>query len=159
MSEENKNEVSKILLEISENVMGHLKNNTYTTKDLDDVIEKVYIFIDEKGEFFSGKIRDKVFRFMNDLHESIENLHAIHTHRTPISLKAYCKIFIYMFPLIYTPTIINKIGMDAEWLTYFVVIVSEFILISLYNIQDQMEYPFDNDGLDDIKLDNFKLDR
>jgi len=32
-------------------------------------------------------------------------------------------------------------------------------LISLYNIQDQMEYPFDNDGLDDIKLDNFKLDR
>ena len=64
-----------------------------------------------------------------------------------------------MFPLIYTPTIINKIGMDAEWLTYFVVIVSEFILISLYNIQDQMEYPFDNDGLDDIKLDNFKLDR
>ena len=28
-----------------------------------------------------------------------------------------------------------------------------------YNIQDQMEHPFDKDGLDDIKLDNFKLDR
>ena len=82
---------------------------------------------------------------------------AIHTHRTPISLKAYCKIFIYIFPLIYTPTIINKIGLEnPEWLTYFVVILSEFILISLYNIQDDMEYPFDQQGLDDIRLDDFR---
>ena len=43
-----------------------------------------------------------------------------------------------------------------EWLTYFIVVLSEFILISLYNIQDQMEYPFDLDGLDDIKLEKFK---
>ena len=38
-------------------------------------------------------------------------------------------------------------------------ISSEFILISLYNIQDQMEYPFDKEGLDDIDLDLFKLNR
>ena len=65
-----------------------------------------------------------------------------------------------MFPVIYTPTIINKIGLENPMgLTYFVIILSEFILISLYNIQDQMEYPFDKDGLDDIKLDYFKTDR
>ena len=47
-----------------------------------------------------------------------------------------------MFPVIYTPTIINKIGLENPvGLTYFVIILSEFILISLYNIQDQMEYP------------------
>jgi predicted membrane chloride channel (bestrophin family) len=69
-------------------------------------------------------------------------------------------IFIYIFPLIYTPTIINKIGVENPvWLTYFIVVLSEFILISLYNIQDQMEYPFDRDGLDDIKLDNYKINR
>jgi hypothetical protein len=44
-------------------------------------------------------------------------------------------------------------------LTYFVVILSEFILISLYNIQDQMEYPFDDNGLDDIQLQKFKFKR
>ena len=160
LSDEFKNEASNILLEISENVIKHLKNSIYSTKDYDDVIEQVYTFIDEKEEFISGKIRDKVFRFMNDLHESIENLHAIHTHRTPISLKAYCKIFIYMFPLIYAPTIINNIGPETpQWFTYFIVIVTEFILISLYNIQDQLEYPFDDVGLDDIQLDNFRFDR
>ena len=68
-------------------------------------------------------------------------------------------MFIYIFPLIYTPTIIEKIGEAPEYITYFVVIISEFILISLYNTQDDMEYPFDNEGLDDIKLDNFKFDR
>ena len=160
LSEENKNEASNILLEISKDVMGHLKNSIYTTRDLDDVIDKIYNFIDEKHELFSGKIRDKVFRFMNDVHESIENLHAIHTHRTPISLKAYCKIFIYMFPLIYAPTIINNIGFETpQWFAYFIVIVTEFILISLYNIQDQLEFPFDDVGLDDIQLDSFKFDR
>jgi hypothetical protein len=37
--------------------------------------------------------------------------------------------------------------------------VSQFILISLYNIQNQLEYPFDDEGMDDIKLDNFRIDR
>jgi hypothetical protein len=60
--------------------------------------------------------------------------------------------------MIYTPTIINKIGLEnPEWLTYFVVLLSEFILISLYNIQDDMEYPFDRHGLDDIKLEEFRV--
>ena len=97
---------------------------------------------------------------MNAVHESVENLLAIHTHRTPISLKAYCEIFIYFFPLIYAPIIINNIGTSSpQWFTYFIVIVTEFILISLFNIQDKLEYPFDNDGLDDIQLENFKLNR
>ena len=73
-------------------------------------------------------------------------------------MKAYCKIFIYIFPVIYTPSIINKIGVEnPQWLTYFVIILSEFILISLYNIQDDMEYPFDKQGLDDIKLEEFLI--
>jgi predicted membrane chloride channel (bestrophin family) len=68
--------------------------------------------------------------------------------------------YVYIFPVIYTPTIIYKIGIgNPTGLTYFIVILSEFILISLYNIQDQMEYPFDKEGLDDIDLDLFKMHR
>jgi len=47
----------------------------------------------------------------------------------------------------------------SKWVAFFTVIFTEFILISLFNIQDQMEYPFDNVGMDDIKLDTFKFDR
>jgi len=160
LSEENKLEIYNILVEISSRVMTHLRTVDDKTKELDDVINNVYKFISEREESFKGRIRDKVFRFMNDLHESIENLHAIHIHRTPISLKAYCKIFIYIFPLIYAPTIINNVGVETpQWVAYSIILLTEYILISLYNIQDQLEYPFDDKGLDDIKLDNFKLDR
>ena len=97
---------------------------------------------------------------MKDMHECVENLHAIHMHRTPISLKAYCKLFIYIFPTIYAPVVIYNLGdLTPTWVAYFIVIITEFILISLYNIQNQLEYPFDKIGLDDIDLDSFKINR
>jgi len=160
LSEEKHTEIDSILEEISNKTMSHLRNNDHNTENLDAVINKVYVFIMENREDLPKSVKDKVIRFMYDMHESIENLLAIHTHRTPISLKAYCLIFIYIFPLIYTPTIINKVGLGTTiWITYFVVILSQFILISLYNIQDHMEYPFDEEGLDDINLNNFEIRR
>jgi predicted membrane chloride channel (bestrophin family) len=160
LSVEDKKEVHDLLIEISNKVMIHLRNSSYKTKEIDDSIHQVFEFIIEKEEFIPGRLKDKIIRFLNELHESVENLHAIHVHRTPISLKAYCEYFIYIFPLIYTPAIVYKIGIDSpKWITFFIVMISEFMLISLYNIQDQMEYPFDNIGLDDINLDIFKMDR
>ena len=160
LSVESKKEMTDILLNISEQTMDQLKNNGDNTKDLDEIIDKVLTFIVANDETVSKNLKDRTFRFMKDLHESIENLHAINTHRTPISLKAYCLVFIYIFPLIYAPTIIFDVGLENnQGITYFIVLLTEFILISLYNIQDQLEYPFDDIGLDDINLETFKLNR
>lgn len=160
LTEESKVEMTDILINISNQTMDHLQKNDESTKDLDEIIDKVLTFIVKNDLNISKNLKDRTFRFMKDLHESIENLHAINTHRTPISLKAYCLIFIYIFPLIYAPTIIFEIGPESNsGIAYFIVILTEFILISLYNIQDQLEYPFDNIGLDDINLDAFKIDR
>jgi len=160
LPDEKKNKISNTLIEISDKVIAHLGDSDYDTQDIDEAMNKVHLFIIDNNESLPKGLKEKIIRFMNDLHEAVDNLHAIHSHRTPISLKAYCLIFIYIFPLIYTPTIIAKIGVDTTiWITYFVVILSEFILISLYNIQDHMEYPFDNDGLDDIDLNIFRINR
>ena len=160
LSEDKKKEIATILVEISDTVIAHLGGSDFDTKELDATINKVHLFILENIEEIPRSLKDRILRFMNDLHEAVDNLHAIHSHRTPISLRAYCLLFIYIFPFVYTPSIINRIGIDAEvWITYFVVIVSEFFLISLYNIQDHMEYPFDQDGLDDINLKIFKINR
>lgn len=157
---EEKKSLEIILEDIGKKTLERLKNQNEEIKDLDDEIAKVYDFILLKNEMISKRLKDRIFKYMNDLHEAIDNLHAIHVHRTPISLKAYCKVFIYIFPLIYTPTIIYNIGLYYNHTAvYFVVILTEFILISLYNIQDHLEYPFDNKGLDDIKLDHFKIKR
>jgi hypothetical protein len=160
LSDQAKEEINEILNDLSNSFLDHLSQSNYNTDIIDNKTALIYQFIEKYNEVLSGGAKQKIFRFIKDVHVSQENLIAIHTHRTPISLKAYCLIFIYMFPVIYTPTIINKIGLEnPTGLTYFVIILSEFILISLYNIQDQMEYPFDKDGLDDIKLDYFKVNR
>ena len=160
LSQADKDKMDKILSDISGKTIVHLGGNFESTQELDEIINSVNMFMLEMGEKVSNKLKDRVFRFMKDLHESIENLHAINIHRTPITLKAYCKIFIYIFPLIYAPTIIFHVGPTTpQWVTYFIVLLTQFILISLYNIQDQLEYPFDDDGMDDVNLENFRIDR
>ena len=160
MSDELKSESERKIQELNNALFEHLNTKSEDTQGFDNKLNAIFDFIKTNRESISGGTREKLFRFLRDVVESSDNLIAIHSHRTPISLKAYCLIFIYIFPLVYTPTIINKIGYDnPEWVTYFVICLSEFILISLYNIQDQMEYPFDKEGLDDIELDLFKINR
>ena len=160
LTEDDKREITNILLEISNEITVHLGKSDYDTKDIDDRVQKVFDFLTDKDEFISGRYKVRIIRSLNDLHESIENLHAIHVHRTIVSLKAYCEYSIYVFPLIYVPVIIYHLGMEtSKWIAFFIVLFTEFILISLYNIQDQMEYPFDKVGMDDIKLETFKFDR
>ncbi|MAV80873.1 MAG: hypothetical protein CBD12_000075 [Amoebophilaceae bacterium TMED152] len=149
-----------LITKCNKGLIDYLSDVVPTTKSHDDNIEELYSFLLSKRDVIGGGTLQKVSRFLKDTYDSADNLVGIHTHRTPISLKAYCLIFVYIFPVIYTPTIINKIGIDnPPYLTYFIVILSQFILISLYNIQDQMEYPFDKEGIDDIDLDLFKLER
>jgi hypothetical protein len=160
MDQTNKNIVSGILTDISDSLMAHLQGNDFETDQFDRIVNRVFEFTEEQKEFISERLRIRIYRFMEHVHESIDNLIAIDIHRTPISLKAYCEAYIYIFPLVYTPTIINKVGLDTPAvITYFIVLLSEFMLISLYNIQDQLEYPFDKKGLDDINIEIFKIDR
>lgn len=113
----------------------------------------------EALKFYSSKVKSHFVSNVDGDHV-LEVIKELNPRLGIPSLKAYCLIFVYIFPMIYTPTIIYKIGIEnPAWITYFIVILSEFILISLYNIQDQMEYPFDDEGLDDIDLDIFKMVR
>lgn len=159
LSDEDKLEIQQILLEINTTTLALLRTKNCSMAELDAAVNKVYLFALDKKISISRTLRDKVFRFMKDLHESIENVFAIHIHRTPISLKAYCEIFIYIFPLVYAPTIIFSMGTKSQAWTYFIVLITEYILISLYNIQNQLEYPFDNIGMDDINLEHFMINR
>ncbi|MCH1518387.1 MAG: hypothetical protein L7T62_07215 [Flavobacteriaceae bacterium] len=158
MSIEEQEKGSILCVEIADRFMDHLDGSTTSKDDLEASFMSLVDFMEKNPETISNGLKTKINGIIQKVHEGMENALAIHIHRTPISLKAYCKVFIYIFPIIYTPTIIIKIGLDnPAWITYFVVILSEFILISLYNIQDDMEYPFDHKGLDDIKLDSFRL--
>lgn len=108
-------------------------------------------------KLISNGVALKLIRFLKDVHESIENTVGLKLHGTPISLRAYCLVFIYVFPFIFIPTLVYDMQPGDEWVVYFLSAIHGFILISLYNVQDDMEDPFDQIGLDDIKMDVFEF--
>jgi predicted membrane chloride channel (bestrophin family) len=154
------NKGTELIKKSNEGLIDFLDNIENDTTMHDNNINQLFEFLNSKKIIIGNGVLQKALRFLKDSIDSADNLIAIHRHRTPISLKAYCLMFVYIFPLVYTPTIIFKIGVEnPQYLTYFIVVLSEFILISLYNIQDQMEYPFDKEGTDDIDLEIFRMTR
>ena len=147
------------ILVISDSLIKCLVQPIAQPAEVKSRLQQLFQFVKDNKDQVSSSEAFKIFRFLKDVHTSMENVLAVKTHRTPISLRAYCKIFIYFFPLIYTPALLDRLdGHSPVWVVYTMSTVLGFILISLYNVQDQIEQPFDQHGLDDIRLDQFKLD-
>ena len=100
----------------------------------------------------SGEI-SRVSQYVSKMIIAFDNLKIIHTYRTPITLRAYSKVFIYSFPIIYGPYFASTFNDFSANLEYVMPILYSFILVSLDNIQDHLENPFDGVGEDDIVID------
>jgi predicted membrane chloride channel (bestrophin family) len=84
---------------------------------------------------------------------AFDNMRIVHRYRTPITLRAYSKVFIYSFPIIYGPYFASTFHDFSAQLEYVMPVLYSFILVSLDNIQDQLEDPFDEVGEDDIVIE------
>jgi hypothetical protein len=95
----------------------------------------------------------RVSQFVSKMIIAFDNLKIIHQYRTPITLRAYSKVFIYVFPIIYGPYFASTFDDFSANLEYVMPVLYSFILVSLDNIQDHLEHPFDEIGEDDIRID------
>ena len=100
----------------------------------------------------SGEI-SRLSQYVSKMIIAFDNLKIIHAYRTPITLRAYSKVFIYIFPIIYGPYFAATADDFSHGLEYVMPILYSFILVSLDNIQDHLEHPFDEVGEDDIRID------
>lgn len=100
----------------------------------------------------SGEI-SRVSQYVSKMIVAFDNLKIIFLYRTPITLRAYSKVFIYVFPIIYGPYFASTFGDFSASLEYVMPVLYSFILVSLDNIQDHLENPFDQIGEDDIQID------
>jgi len=100
----------------------------------------------------SGEI-SRVSQYISKITVDVENLVTILKYRTPITLRAYSKVFIYTFPILYGPYFASVSEQYSPNLEYMMPIVFSFILVSLDNIQSHLENPFDQVGEDDIVFD------
>lgn len=143
--------------------------NTYlidsdSENSFDQIREKrkeVLLIIDSHKKLFNEREKDSLIRVKNELFLSAEKIRGIKIHGTPISLKKYCLLFIYFSPFLYnSQSTVN----DFDWSLFspipllFSMVIS-FVLMTLYNVQDYIENPFDQEGLDDLKIHSIKVDK
>ena len=138
--------------------------NYLNKEDSNDIFEQirqerkdVLRIIDDRKKLFNEREKDSLIRVKNELFLSAEKIRGIKLHGTPISLKKYCLIFIYFSPLLFnTQSIISKTPFDLNIessLTLLFTLVMSFVLMALYNVQNYIENPFDQKGLDDLKIE------
>jgi len=100
----------------------------------------------------SGEI-SRVSQYVSKIIIAFDNMKIIHNYRTPVTLRMYSKVFIYIFPIIYGPYFASMAKEFSSILEYVMPVLYSFILVSLDNIQDHLENPFDDVGEDDIIID------
>jgi len=103
-------------------------------------------------ELPSGEI-SRVSQYISKITVDVENLASILRYRTPVTLRAYSKVFIFSFPILYGPYFASVSGHYSPNLEYMMPVLFSFILVSLDNIQSHLENPFDQVGEDDIVFD------
>ena len=163
--------------EVKRELLRFLYTESNDKESLNLAISKIQDYINEHRDTIGRSLSLRVFRLMRDVIMGVENAISIKTHRTPFSIRAYCLMFIYAFPFFYAPSLIKNIQYPD---TIFIDIISappvpflenrfaliiyalniliSFFLITLYNVQEQIENPYDQKGMDDIILNNYLID-
>lgn len=91
--------------------------------------------------------------FLHKAIGSFEHMKHIACYHTPAALRAYSRIFLLAFPILFSPYFAGIDLEDTNTSGYFVAIFYSIVLVSLDNIQDHLENPYDGIGLDDLHLD------
>ncbi len=95
-------------------------------------------------------------QYLQKMMISFESIKHIYQYRTPRTLRAFSSLFIKILPIVYGPYFAFK-AEDMSWGLEFVIpVLLTMILVSLENIQEHLENPFDQVGEDDI---NFNVEK
>lgn len=148
-------EVKQKLMELYSSIREIFTNES--TKDQSVIYQKISELSELMKKFRelelpSGEI-SRVSQYISKITVDVENLITILRYRTPITLRAYSKVFIYTFPILYGPYFASVSAHYSPYLEYTMPIVFSFILVSLDNIQSHLEDPFDQVGEDDVVFD------
>lgn len=91
-------------------------------------------------------------QYVTKMLTSFESIKHIYQYRTPRSLRAFSDVFIYALPLLYGPYFAFEALKYSHGLEYVMPVLFSLVLVSLNNIQRQLENPFDQVGVDDIDI-------
>ena len=123
--------------------------------------KSILLLLNSYKHLFNEREKDSLIQVKNELFLSAEKLRGTKIHETPISLRKYCLIFIYLSPFLYdSQLVVGQASFDytvETVISLFFSLLISFVLMALYNVQEYIENPFDQKGLDDLKIDEMQV--
>ena len=104
----------------------------------------------------SGEV-SRCNQFLSKMMIAFESMKHVYQYRTPRTLRAYSKVFMYVLPVLYGPYFTHIAASYPNGLLYVMPILFSVILVCLDNIQDHLENPFDQMGEDDVAINAEKF--
>lgn len=157
-------------MKVLKNVLGQLFDsiNQYLHSENDDhLVEEKYVLdnfrklsLAIKGFRTQGMSGSEVSRnnqYLNKMLIAFEQLKHIYQYRTPLTLRAYSTVFISILPIIYGPYFANVTMGNSIGMAFILPFLFSIILVSLDNIQEHLENPFDKLGEDDVYINAEKF--
>jgi len=153
-----KQEFRSILTNISNVLMQYLSGEGQDASALKKATDAVFIFVRDNKEKLKGGIGEKVLSFQQRINECVEFLLATKRHRTPWGVRAMVILAVYVFAIFYPASLLADKGFNvASWHVFTMTAFKSLFLISLCNVQLLLEDPFDQQGPDNIRLDDFQF--
>ena len=154
-SDEHMERLDAIFKQLFENIYEYLHSLTPKTDTYNHIIKRLKD-ISLSNEKIRPFVADTEMVRCNEnlrlMAVEIENIVNIKNYRTPNSLRAYTKVFLNIFPIIFGPFFAHiAIDKGIEF-GMVLAIVYSLVLTILDNIQEDLEDPFDGIGSDDIRL-------
>lgn len=96
-------------------------------------------------------------QFLNKALNAFENIKHIYQYRTPKTLRTYSAFFLHVLPVLYGPYFANLASESHPYVAFFMPVLFSLIFVSLENIQEHLENPFDLIGADDVIINAEKF--
>ncbi len=128
--------------------------------------EKVYRLFSQLSVFIKDDLRGRGLpagevsrcnQFLSKMIIAFEDVKHIYQYRTPRTLSAFSEFFVKILPVLYGPYFVAIARDYSPFLIYVMPVLFTIILVSLDNIQEHLENPFDQIGEDDIAINAEKF--
>jgi len=104
----------------------------------------------------SGEV-SRCNQYLSKMLLAFEQIKHVFQYRTPRTLRAFSDFFIKILPPLYGPYFAYIATDFSPYLTYVMPVLFALVLVSLDNIQEHLENPFDQVGQDDVLINAEKF--
>lgn len=159
LSTEGKQEARGLLKKMTDQLFKQLENQVKGYPSFQQLLDNIFIFIEKNKENISTRNKLRMIRYMRDVVESSTYLLSLVNHRTMAGMRFYGIFFTVIFPIIQAPILLKHVeSLFPYWAFYLLMALTSLILVTISNFQSMIEYPFDQKGMDNIQIQDFKLD-